>query len=84
MYVTFTRSTTSLTFKSQISRNLTILADRDLVGQALSNLLDNAVKYSPGGDVEVKTALVNQRGDRFLRISIIDSGPGMDDALFKT
>ena len=64
-----------LTFKSQISRNLVILADRDLVGQALSNLLDNAVKYTPEGGAITFTIARGPNGH--VDMIVTDSGPGV-------
>ncbi|MFA7585550.1 MAG: ATP-binding protein [Novosphingobium sp.] len=50
------------------------LADRDLVFQALVNLLDNAFKHTPaGGCIRVK---VHYRDDEPV-IDVIDSGPGL-------
>ncbi|CAN0600026.1 unnamed protein product, partial [Laminaria digitata] len=61
-----------LSFKSQISRNLTILADRDLVGQALSNLLDNAVKYTPEGGAI--TFSITRGPNGTVDMTVVDSG----------
>ena len=64
-----------LGFKSQISRNLVVLADRDLVGQALSNLLDNAVKYTPeGGEISFS---ITRGPNGTVDMTVIDSGPGV-------
>lgn len=48
--------------------------DRDLWLQAVSNLLDNAYKYTPAGG-RVAIALVNEGAQLHLRIA--DSGPGI-------
>ncbi len=66
-----------LSFKSQISRNLTILADRDLVGQALSNLLDNAVKYTPEGGAI--TFSITRGPNGTADMTVVDSGPGVPE-----
>jgi two-component system phosphate regulon sensor histidine kinase PhoR len=48
--------------------------DESLVAQALSNLLDNAVKYTPeGGRVAVDVALDGET----LRMDVSDDGPGI-------
>jgi two-component system, OmpR family, phosphate regulon sensor histidine kinase PhoR len=51
-----------------------VAGDPDKVRQVLTNLIDNAVKYSPhGGRVEVKL----ERRDRHVRVSIRDEGLGI-------
>jgi len=58
-------------------RPVTVYGNRDLLSQALGNLLDNAIKYSPrGGLVLVR---VEHSGDA-VRVSISDSGPGIPAA----
>ena len=49
---------------------ITLKGDRDLLFQAFSNLLDNAVKYTPDA------GLIRARVDAE-RVSICDSGPGV-------
>jgi hypothetical protein len=57
---------------------LPVSGDPVLLAQALSNLIDNALKYAPeGGSVEVA---VERRGDLRAEISVTDNGPGIDDA----
>lgn len=52
--------------------------DKQLLGQAIVNLADNAVKYTPdGGTIEVRlTANAKE-----IRLSVADSGPGIPAAL---
>ena len=53
----------------------TIQADRELFRQALFNLLQNAIQFSPeGGLVEVGA---KRSQDGFLRIEVADHGPGV-------
>jgi signal transduction histidine kinase len=48
--------------------------DRNLVFQALTNLLDNAIKYTPaGGEVDVALEI----RDGLAAISVTDTGPGI-------
>ena len=51
-----------------------VLAQRELLEEALANLLDNALRYTPaGGRVTVKVA---QEGDS-VALGVSDSGPGI-------
>lgn len=53
-----------------------IRGDRDRLGQALHNLLGNALKYTPpGGSVSVRVEAPEQGG---LIVHVIDSGIGID------
>lgn len=55
--------------------DLELPCDRDRILQALSNLLGNAVKFTPNGcRVSVSTA---RRDDGGVRISVEDEGPGI-------
>jgi signal transduction histidine kinase len=54
---------------------LYVLADSHLIAQALSNLLDNAVKYTPAGGAVRLWAGHTAEGD--VEISVVDSGPGI-------
>ena len=57
---------------------LFVLADRDLVAQAMSNLMDNAVKYTPEGGAIRLEARRSVDGD--VDLSVIDSGSGIPAA----
>jgi signal transduction histidine kinase len=51
-----------------------IRGDRERLRQVLTNLIDNAVKYSPAGD-EVDVNVEPENG--LVRISVVDRGPGI-------
>ena len=53
-----------------------ISADKDLLREAVANLVDNAVRFSPrGADVRLRVA----RGPAGPSIDVIDSGPGIEE-----
>ncbi|MEA2222210.1 MAG: hypothetical protein QOH83_586 [Solirubrobacteraceae bacterium] len=52
-----------------------VLADRDRVGQALDNMLDNALRYA-AGEVELTT----RRAGASIEIHVRDDGPGFPPA----
>ncbi|MDB5482062.1 MAG: histidine kinase [Caulobacteraceae bacterium] len=54
-----------------------ILADRDLLFEAFSNLMSNAVKFTPAGGV-VRLKLT--RRTEGPRLEVIDTGPGVPEA----
>ncbi len=57
-------------------------ADPDKVERVLQNLVDNALKFCPaGGKVMIRTHQPekNSQGERFVRIDVSDSGPGVPD-----
>ena len=57
-----------------IATGLTVSGDRDLIFQMISNLLENAVKFtSPGGRVIVTA----QRSVGGVELSVTDNGPGI-------
>ncbi len=56
-------------------RDLPMLdVDPVLIGQALANLVENAVKYAPAGST---IRIVAEAGGRFATISVADEGPGI-------
>jgi signal transduction histidine kinase len=53
-----------------------VLADRDRIGQVLTNLLTNAIKYSPDADLVTITITIDETGHK-VRTSVIDRGIGV-------
>jgi signal transduction histidine kinase len=66
-----------LTLRVDHPGNLTLVADRNRLLQALANLVDNAIKYTPsGGKVRVQAV----RQDSTIRVTVCDSGVGIPTA----
>lgn len=55
----------------------TIVADGERMHTVLEELLDNAIRFSESGAVEVRVESEPGASDRSLRITIQDSGPGI-------
>ena len=69
-----------ITLKYQTEANLIQYGDKQLLAQAVSNLLDNAVKYTPeNGNVELKAY---QQNDKII-ITIADSGIGIPQSQYE-
>ncbi|MGF2945756.1 HAMP domain-containing sensor histidine kinase [Mycobacterium sp. Lab-001] len=56
---------------------LPIRADPGRIVQILSNVLDNARRYTPcGGEITIRTAVCDQTAE----VTVVDTGPGIPDA----
>lgn len=76
-----------LTFVQSLPEHLPFLGDRAMFQQAVANLLDNAIKFSPPhGTITLSAEIlpVTRRADgsrgRLLRLSVADMGIGMNEA----
>ena len=66
-----------ITLRVDATDEETVRGDRDLLFEAVVNLVDNAVKFTPeGGRVEL--ALLSRGGESVIRVS--DSGPGIPES----
>jgi signal transduction histidine kinase len=63
----------SLGFETKIADRIMVRGDRHLLSQAIANLLDNALKYTPEGKVALA---VESRGGK-AHIEVADTGPGV-------
>lgn len=64
-----------LTLRAVVADGLTLNAEAGLIQQAVSNLIENALKYTPsGGRVEIRAGL---RPDGRLELAVLDDGPGV-------
>jgi signal transduction histidine kinase len=60
--------------ETALPEHLALVGDRDLLLQAVANLLDNAIKFTPPGGV---IRLVARDTETQIEISVSDSGPGL-------
>ncbi len=71
-----------LTLTVDLDTGIHVRGDRHLLSQAIANLLDNALKYTPEGGV----SLTARKDGDWARIEVADSGPGVPpdqrDAVF--
>lgn len=58
-----------------------VALDSHSVRQALYKLVDNALKYTPSGRVEVRVEAIHRRDIPFIRFSVTDTGPGIPPEL---
>jgi signal transduction histidine kinase len=63
-----------ITIRMNCATDIVVHADRSLLTQAIVNLVDNAIKYSPE-ETTVSVACTEQEG--YIEISVTDEGPGI-------
>ncbi len=64
-----------------VEENLPVHGSRELLGQAMANLLDNALKYGASPDGAAQTITVDaHRADSEARIVVADRGSGIPEA----
>lgn len=66
-----------LTLTTEIEPGLTVNGNRELIGQAIFNLIDNAIKYAAEADGEKKIVVKLAKAADGLRLSVCDNGPGI-------
>ncbi|MGY4480254.1 sensor histidine kinase [Bradyrhizobium sp. USDA 3364] len=59
-----------------IDRKLHVWGDRDLLFEAVANLVDNAIKFTPAGG---RVGLQLLRGDKEAIVRVTDTGPGISE-----
>ena len=61
-----------------------IRSDEQRLNQILSNLLNNAIKYSQAGTITVLARSTHQQDRPWMQIEVIDQGPGIHEARLST
>ncbi|WP_414462874.1 ATP-binding protein [Hyphomicrobium sp. DY-1] len=62
-----------------VEQNVFVRGNRQLIGQAIANLIDNAIKYSRGGEPGSAITVRAYRLEGRPVISVGDHGPGIDE-----
>lgn len=65
---------TASRIRTELPSDAPILADRNLLRIAIDNLLDNALKYAPAGDIDVRL-----NHGTVWQLTVADCGPGLPD-----
>jgi signal transduction histidine kinase len=65
-----------VTLRVDAAEEAIVHGDRDLLFEAVANLVDNAVKFTPAGG-RVELALLRREGEIVIRVS--DTGPGISE-----
>ncbi len=66
------------TLNHQIDNDLAMKGDRQLLAQAVSNLIDNAIKY--GAEVAPEISVTAKRNGTAIEVIVSDNGPGIPAA----
>lgn len=66
-----------LQFSAEIERGLMIEGNQPFLAQALANIIDNAIKYTPSGGAVVLRARRRSSGE--IEFSVTDTGPGVPE-----
>lgn len=70
----------SIRFGTEIASDVLLQGNRQLIAQAIGNLLDNAIKYTPVGGYVDFTLLQNNAS---VVVTVKDNGPGIQPAMYE-
>ena len=69
--------------EADVAGAFVVTGNRELIGQALSNIVDNAIKYSarnsPDEEARPRVRVALSRTTGAIRLSVSDNGPGIPD-----
>ncbi|CCV12602.1 ATP-binding protein [Mesorhizobium sp. STM 4661] len=68
-----------VTLESSVEGNFAVDGNRELIGQALSNIVDNAIKYSADSTGKPGVRVTLERVGGEIRLTVSDNGQGIPD-----
>ncbi|RWN30908.1 HAMP domain-containing sensor histidine kinase [Mesorhizobium sp.] len=68
-----------VTLETSVQDAFAVEGNRELIGQALSNIVDNAIKYSTDSTAKPSVRVALDRVGREIRLSVTDNGHGIPD-----
>lgn len=68
-----------VSLEARVAENVEIDGNRELIGQALSNIVDNAIKYSADANENPTVVVTLKRGDGKTQLAVTDNGQGIPD-----
>ncbi|PAQ04697.1 sensor histidine kinase [Mesorhizobium temperatum] len=68
-----------VTLETSVQDGFAVEGNRELIGQALSNIVDNAIKYSTDSTTKPTVRVALDRVGREIRLSVTDNGQGIPD-----
>ncbi|MCK7495986.1 MAG: HAMP domain-containing histidine kinase [Comamonadaceae bacterium] len=66
-------------FVNDIQKDIVILSDSFRLKQILSNLIDNAIKFTESGQVSFTYKIIETDNRKFIKFQVDDSGIGIDN-----
>ncbi|MFA6156034.1 sensor histidine kinase [Mesorhizobium sp.] len=68
-----------VSLEAEVNGTFIVVGNRELIGQALSNIVDNAIKYSTDSTSKPAVRVTLERTGGEIRLSVIDNGQGIPD-----
>lgn len=68
-----------VTLEASVKGSLSVDGNRELIGQALSNVVDNAIKYSAGSSDKPHVRVSIEEAGKEIILRVQDNGPGIPD-----
>ncbi|RLD72743.1 MAG: hybrid sensor histidine kinase/response regulator, partial [Bacteroidetes bacterium] len=71
----------NISINQNISQNIFLYADKEMLSVIIRNLISNAIKFThKGGEIKIYTKINRDKpADQFVEITVEDNGKGMND-----